>query len=96
MDRRRCSNFMRIFLALAAILVLAGHAQAISGPNYHLDWLSPLASSGGAISSAHYAIQFTVGQTVTGLEEANNNQVQLGFWPGVLWLRLVFLPMVFR
>jgi hypothetical protein len=84
-------------LALVAFLLLAGSALAMSSDNYQLDWFTPLtASGGGAASSDHYSISFTVGQTVIGTSDSSSYEGCLGYWCGAAAGHRIYLPLVLR
>lgn len=86
-----------ILLTLAVLLLLAGRALAMSSEHYRLDWFTPLTSSGEAASSAHYAVNFTVGQTAIGTASSVHYGDCLGFWCGGVAGRYgVYLPLVLR
>ncbi len=54
-------------MTLVVLLLLASGALAMSSANYRLNWFTPMTGNGGdEISSANYAANFTVGQTVVG------------------------------
>jgi len=79
------------------LLLLAGHALAMSSANFRIDWFTPLTSGGGGgMASASYATNVTVGQTAIGEAASANYGTGLGFWYGMLeWFR-VYLPLVLR
>jgi hypothetical protein len=82
---------------LAAFLLLAGSALAMSSTNYRLDWFTPLTGGGGgAASSDHYAINFTVGQTVIGTSNSSAYEGCLGYWCGGAAGHRFYLPLVLR
>ena len=82
-------------LVLATCLLLAVGALAMSSDNYKLDWFVPLtASGGGAASSEHYAIRFTVGQTVIGTSDSSRYECSLGYWCGGAAGHRIYLPLV--
>jgi len=85
-----------ILLTLAALLLLAGRALAMSSEHYRLDWFTPLTGSGGAASSTNYAVNFTVGQSVIGSFSGTNYSGCLGFWCGAAAQYRVYLPLVLR
>lgn len=85
-----------ILLTLAVLLLLAGRALAMSSANYRLDWFTPLTGSGGPASSAHYAINFTVGQTVIGSGSSTSYEGCLGYWCGATGQYRIYLPLVLR
>ncbi len=85
-----------ILLALAALLLLAGSALAMSSANYRLDWFTPMTSGGGGpASSAHYAVNLTVGQTAVGASASEHYGTGLGYWYEMTFFR-IFLPLVMR
>ncbi len=86
------------FLALAALLLLLAAAiSAMESTNYQLDWFTPLTGGGGgAASSANYAINLTVGQSVAGTASGTNNAVCLGYWCDGATQYRVYLPLVLR
>jgi hypothetical protein len=54
-------------------------------PNYRLDWFTIMTGGGGGpASSATYAANFTVGQTVIGTSASENYGSGLGYWYGLL------------
>jgi hypothetical protein len=72
-------------LILLILLLGAGSALAMSSPNYRLDWFTPMTGGGGGpASSASYAANFTVGQTVVGTSASEHYGSGLGYWYGVL------------
>jgi len=84
-------------LAPVAILLLAGVALAMESDNYRLDWFTPLTGSGGgAASSAHYAANFTVGQTAIGASSSASYGGCLGYWCGAAVEYEIYLPAVLR
>ena len=86
-----------IFLIVVALLLLAGSALAMSSDNYRLDWFTPLTGGGGGpANSAHYAVNFTVGQTATGLSASTHYQAGLGYWYGVDVGHRIYLPLVLK
>jgi hypothetical protein len=89
----------RLFLILIAFLLLVSSALAMSSANYRLDWFTPLTGNGGgAINSANYAANFTVGQTVAGTSYSANYRIGLGYWRGgaAAAERKIYLPLVLR
>ena len=74
-----------ILSILMILLLVAGSALAMSSPNYRLDWFTPMTGGGGGpASSATYAANFTVGQTVIGASASENYGSGLGYWYGLL------------
>lgn len=88
-----------LFLALAAVLLLlAGHALAMSSAHYRLDWFTPLTGGGGGrVSSTHYAVNFTIGQSAIGAGLISTNyRGCLGYWCGARGEHSLFLPLTLR
>lgn len=86
-----------ILLTLAVLLLLAGRALAMESEHYRLDWFTPLTGGGGGpAQSAHYAINFTVGQSVIGKASGTNYGGCLGFWCGAAGQYRIYLPLVLR
>ena len=72
-------------LILLILLLWGGRALAMSSPNYQLAWFTPVTGGGGGpASSAQYAVNFTVGQTVVGASASENYGSGLGYWYGLL------------
>ncbi len=88
-----------IVLVLAALLVLTGVTVALAATNYRLDWFTPLTSSGGGEAhSAHFAVNFTVGQSAIGASASRNFGGYLGYWceRAVALAYRTFLPVLLR
>lgn len=82
-----------ILLALVLALLLTTAAQAMSSANYRLDWLIPLTSGGGGEgASQHFAVNYSVGQTLIDQSASANYQANLGFWQE--FMRYLRLPLV--
>jgi hypothetical protein len=72
-------------LILIILLLLVSSALAMASPNFRLDWFTPMTGGGGGpASSAHYAANFTVGQTVVGASASEHYGSGLGYWYGLL------------
>jgi hypothetical protein len=85
------------FLAMAALLLLAGRALAMDSDNYRLDWFTPLTTGGGgSASSASYAVNLTVGQSAIGASHSASYGVCLGYWCGGAAGHRIYLPLVLR
>jgi hypothetical protein len=83
--------------ALLCALLLGRMALAMSSDNYRLDWFTPVSGSGGgSASSDHYAVNFTVGQTVIGTSDSSNYEGCLGYWCGGAARYRIYLPLVLR
>jgi hypothetical protein len=87
----------RAMLSLLVVVLLlgAGGVLAMSSTNYRLDWFTPLTGGGGPASSANYAVNLTVGQSVIGTSSSTNYAVGLGYWYGIGRYR-TYLPLVVR
>jgi hypothetical protein len=90
----------RLFLIPIVFLLLVGSALAMSSANYRLDWFTPMTGNGGgAISSANYAANFTVGQTAIGTSSSADYRIGLGYWYGGTKATeelQIYLPLVLR
>jgi len=80
------------------LLLLTGATLAMESDNYALEWFTPLTSNGGgSASSANYAINFTVGQTVIGASDSASYAGCLGYWcNGGTAEHRIYLPLVLR
>lgn len=83
---------LKITALIAVLLVgllLVSHALAMSSTNYRLDWFTPMTGGGGGpANSAHYAVNFTVGQTVVGASASQHYG-----WAGLLvWFAVLYHP----
>ena len=88
----------RIMVSLLMVTLLVGVSTvlALSSDNYRLDWFTPLTGGGGGpAGSAHYAANFTVGQTAIGVSSSSSYQACLGYWCGGSSYR-IYLPLVLR
>ena len=84
-----------VLLALLLILTLSNAAQAMSSPNYQLDWLVPLTSAGGgSAESPNFAIGYTIGQTFINQSASVNYSLEAGFWQNFLQQFLIWLPFI--
>ena len=90
-----------IILILIVWLLFVGSALAMSSTHFRLDWYTPLTGAGGGpASSAHYAANFTVGQTAVGTSASEHFASGMGYWYGYLSSMihnlLEFLPQVMK
>ena len=93
MDKRKAL----VLLATLACILLTGRALAMDSANYRLDWFTPLTSNGGgAVSSGNYAINFTIGQTVSGASGSGSYEGCLGYWCGTEVPFKIYLPLLLR
>ena len=84
-----------ICVLLVAMLLMASTSWAMSSPNFHLDWFTPMdGGGGGPASSANYAANFTIGQTAIGTSNSDHYGTRLGYWYGALLKALNFLPLM--
>jgi len=82
---------------LLCVLVLGLTVLAMTSTNYRLDWFVPLSGVGGArVTSASYAANLTIGQTVIGGESSANYKAQFGYWSGLPGEYYIYLPFVLR
>lgn len=88
--------FVIMLCVLLGGLVVVQMASAMSSPNYRLDWFTPLTTGGGgAASSTHYAVNYTVGQVASKASASAHYQASLGYWAGIVSYR-VYLPLVLK
>ncbi len=88
---------LMVLMVLLCALWLAQNALAMSSTHYRLDWFTPLTTGGGgAANSAHYAVNFAIGQTASGLSASANYEASLGYWSGAMAEYRVFLPVVLK
>lgn len=86
-----------MLVVLLSGLLLVQIAAALSSPNYRLDWFTPLTTGGGgAASSAHYAVNLSVGQSVIGASASTNYKTGLGYWYGLGGAYRVCLPIILK
>ena len=93
MNRKR---LITVLMILLCALWLAQGALAMSSTNYKLDWFTPLTSSGGPASSSHYAVHFSVGQSVIGYANNSSYTSGLGYWYGASSSYRVYLPLIMK
>lgn len=92
----RCTRIL-LLLGLAACLVFATSVLAGSSPNYRIDWMVPLSGAGGGpASSAHFMVNYTIGQSVVGPSVSENYTGTLGYWYQEVTDWLIMLPALFR
>lgn len=86
-----------LFLAALLTLLLAANVLAMSSPGYALEWYVPVTGAGGGkASSANYAINFTIGQSVIGPSTSPGYASSLGYWYGLFLDTLKNLPIIFK
>ena len=89
--------------AFTARTIRPAAAQGILQPantflsNYSLSWFTPLTtSSGGTMISAHYGLEFSLGQTTIGKASSANTKASLGYWAGLADLFRLSMPILTR
>jgi hypothetical protein len=88
---------LTLLLLLIALVLVVNRAWAMSSTHYRLDWFTPLTSGGGGpAASAHYAANFTIGQTVVGASSNTNYKLGLGYWYGAAGGYRVYLPLILK
>lgn len=86
-----------VLFTLLILLMLAHSVQAMSSINFNLDWFTPLTSNGGGpASSAHYAANFTIGQTAIGASSSTHYGGSIGYWYGILPNFRIRLPLIIK
>jgi len=86
-----------LLATLLGVLLLTGVALAMSSDNYRLDWFTPLTGGGGgSADSAHYAVNFIVGQSAIGGSDSTTYDACLGYWCGTAAGHRIYLPLVLR
>ena len=89
-----------IVLLAVLLLLLTSSALAMSSDNYRLDWFTPLTGGGGgAADSAHYAVNFTVGQSAIGMSDSTSYEGCFGYWCGSAVAAVeynVYLPIILK
>lgn len=85
-----------LLLLLIILVLIVNQAWAMSSTNYKLDWFTPLTSSGGPASSAHYAGNFSVGQSVIGYASGSSYTAGLGYWYGTAGGYRIYLPLILK
>jgi hypothetical protein len=69
----------------------------MTSTNYRLDWFTPLTTNGGGTAtSANYAVNIAIGQTVLGASSSSSHQTGLGYWYGVGILHRILLPLIMK
>ena len=70
-----------ILSVVVLLLLLAQVAHSMSSTSYRLDWFTPLTTGGGGTSSStNYAVNITIGQSVTGAASSTGYSVGIGYW----------------
>ncbi len=85
-----------VLFLIAALFLVTTAVSAMVSANYRLDWYEPLTAGGGAVSSAHYVVNYTVGQGETAGTASGNYKIRLGYWAGILPEFKTMLPFTRR
>jgi hypothetical protein len=86
-----------IVVVLLGGLLLSQVALAMSSTHYKLDWFTPLTGGGGgAASSTHYAVNFTIGQSAYNASASMSYKAGLGYWYGAAGGYRIFLPLILK
>lgn len=98
-----CAALLFIANGFSTINLPPASAQGISqSPDmtlfiYSLGWYTPLTTnSNGAIVSAHYGLDASIGQTVIGKASSTHIKASLGYWAGLADLFRIVLPVLAR
>ena len=99
MKKRRA---LILLIGLLCAVLLTSNVLAMSSSNYILDWFTPLTGGGGGeAASDNYAVNLTIGQTITGASGSSQVNAGLGYWRGgtgpvgeYSWH--VYLPLIMR
>ncbi len=88
-------------LSLLLLLLLVQGVQAMESVNFGLNWFTPLDSSGGSPArSAHFAANYTIGQSAIGQSASSQYHAGLGYWYALIQQFRSFiqidLPLVIR
>lgn len=84
-----------VALGIGAGIVLADEPEG-SSTHYALNW-NVIAGGGNEMSSAHYAIKSTAGQSNIGLGSSGNYSLGAGYWYGVgERIFRTFMPLLFK
>lgn len=90
-------RFLALLIGLVCFFLGTNGMRAMASPHFRLDWFAPLTGSGAPASSAHFAVNLTVGQTAINVSASPNYQSCLGYWCGSEAAELdVYLPLVIK
>jgi len=79
-----------------ALLLIASTAFAMSSTNFRLDWYELLTGAGGPhLTSTHYAVDITAGQSAIAASTSTNYAARMGFWSAFIGSRNL-LPLIRR
>jgi hypothetical protein len=91
----------RLLIAIVVVLLggllLAQIVLAMSSTHYKLDWFTPLTGGGGgATSSTHYVVNFTIGQSAYDASASTSYKAGLGYWYGAAGSYRIYLPLLLK
>lgn len=87
----------RILILCSLLLLLFTQSAFAFMAAYSIDWYNLLTGSGGpTISSDHYQVDVTIGQTVTGSSSSSNYNLVLGYWAGAARSGISYLPFLMK
>lgn len=89
-------RFLIIFLALMGLLLFSGVVLGMGSGQYDLVWYHPSTGSGGTTSSTTMNMDFTLGQTASGVSSSSHHQVELGYWPGITAQHHQVIPLLYN
>jgi hypothetical protein len=80
-----------VVLTLVMLLVLVGVVYAADNLEIqrHL-----FGSGGGSTQSGEFTIHASIGQAVTGQSESTPYRLESGFWPGLVRMYVIHLPII--
>ncbi|MBN1484738.1 MAG: hypothetical protein JXA37_08445 [Chloroflexia bacterium] len=88
-------SLLLVALAIGAGIVLADEPEG-SSANYALNW-DVIAGGGNEMSSTHYAIKSTTGQSNIGLGTSSSYSLGAGYWYGIgERIFRAFIPLLFN
>lgn len=91
-------GLITLSILLMTVLLFTGLATAMNSTNFAINWDVIVGSEGGAVTSASYSVDGSVGQAMTGFSNSNSYQVGAGYWYGEAppSASLVYLPMIVK
>ena len=91
-------GLITLSILLMTVLLFTGLAAAMDSTNFAINWDVIGGSEGGAVTSASYSVDGTVGQAVTGFSSSSSYQAGSGYWYGEAPPAgsLVYLPMIVK
>ena len=91
-------GLITLSILLMTVLIFTGLATAMNSTSFAINWDVIGSSEGGAMTSASYSVDGTVGQAVTGFSSGNSYQAGAGYWFGEAppSASFVYLPMIVK